>query len=244
MCGRYSSSSTTKDLARIFDVDEIRAEDLPPRYNIAPSLPVYAVALSRTEDGRKKAPHRVLGTFQWGLVPSWAKDRKVGNRMINARAETLAIKPAYRRAFAGHRAALLPADFFYEWQRRPAKAGNPASKLPYAVHRADGQPMAFAALWEVWRDKENPDTEPLRTCVIVTTVANQLMKPLHDRMPVILDPADWDTWLDPDTDLDTLQGLLVPASADDLEAYPISTQVNNVRNDGPALLDPLPAPPG
>ena len=138
---------------------------------------------------------------------------------------------------------ILPADSFYEWQRRPAKAGKPASKLPYAVHRSDGQPMAFAGLWEVWRDKENPDAEPLRTCVIITTAANQLMKPIHDRMPVILDPADWDSWLNPDTDLETLQSLLVPAPASDLEAYPISTRVNNVRNDGPELLDPLPAPP-
>ena len=155
----------------------------------------------------------------------------------------MATKPAYRRAFAGHRTRLVPADFFYEWQRRPAKAGKPASKLPYAIHRADGQPMAFAALWEVWRDKDNPDAEPLRTCVIITTAANELMKPIHDRMPVILDPADWDTWLDPDTDLDTLQRLLVPAPAGDLEAYPVSTRVNNVRNDSPELLDPLPSPP-
>ena len=103
--------------------------------------------------------------------------------------------------------------------------------------------MAFAGLWESWHDKENPDAEPLRTCVIITTAANQLMKPIHDRMPVILDPADWDTWLNPDTDLDTLQTLLAPAPNRDLEAYPISTRVNNVRNDGPELLDPLPAPP-
>ena len=103
--------------------------------------------------------------------------------------------------------------------------------------------MAFAALWEVWRDKDNPDAEPLRTCVIITTAANELMKPIHDRMPVILDPADWDTWLDPGTDLDTLQRLLVPAPAADLEAYPVSTRVNNVRNDSPELLDPLPSPP-
>jgi putative SOS response-associated peptidase YedK len=111
LCGRYSSSSSTKELARILDVDEVRADELSARYNVAPTMPVYAVALSRTEreTGRKTAPHRVLGTFQWGLVPSWAKDPKVGNRMINARAETLATKPAYRRAFAGHRVALLPA---------------------------------------------------------------------------------------------------------------------------------------
>jgi putative SOS response-associated peptidase YedK len=245
MCGRYSSSSSSKELAKIFDIDEVRAPDLPPRYNVAPSLPVYAVALSRTEgdSGRKKAAHRVLGTFQWGLVPSWAKDPKIGNRMINARTETVATKPAYRRAFAGHRTSLLPADSFFEWQRHPAKAGKSGSKLPYAIHRADGQPMAFAALWEVWRDKANPDAEPLRTCVIITTAANDLMKPIHDRMPVILDPADWDTWLDLGTDLDTLQRLLVPTPAGDLEAYPVSTQVNNVRNDSPELLDPLPSPP-
>ena len=164
--------------------------------------------------------------------------------MINARAETVASKPAYRRAFAGHRTTLIPADTFYEWQRRPAKAGKSASKLPYAIRRTDGQPMAFAGLWEVWHDKENPDAEPLRTCVILTTGANSLMKPIHDRMPVIVDPADWDTWLNPDTDLDTLQNLLVPAPAGDLEAYAISTRVNNVRNDSPELLEPLPAPPG
>jgi putative SOS response-associated peptidase YedK len=186
----------------------------------------------------------VLGTFQWGLVPSWAKDPKVGNRMINARAETIASKPAYRRAFAGHRSTLIPADAFYEWQRRPAKAGKPAGKLPYVIRRTDGQAMAFAGLWEVWHDKENPDAEPLRTCVIITTAANLLMKPIHDRMPVILDPADWDTWLNPDTDPATLQKLLVPAPRRGLEAYPVSTQVNNVRNDNPELLEPLPAPPG
>ena len=163
--------------------------------------------------------------------------------MINARAETVATKPAYRRAFAGHRTTLIPADVFYEWQRRPAKAGKPASKLPYAIHRTDGQPMAFAGLWEVWRDSEQPDAEPLRTCVIITTSANKLMKPIHDRMPVILDPADWDTWLIPNTDPADLEKLLVPAPADGLEAYPISTRVNNVRNDSSELVEPLPAPP-
>ena len=245
MCGRYSSSSSTKELAKVFNVDEVRADDLPPRYNVAPTMPVYAVALSRTErdTGRKKSPHRVLGTFRWGLVPSWAKDPKVGNRMINARAETVATKPAYRRAFAGHRTTLIPADVFYEWQRRPAKAGKPASKLPYVIRRTDGQPMAFAGLWEVWHDSEHPDAEPLRTCVIITTGANKLMKPIHDRMPVILDSADWDTWLNPDTDPTDLEKLLVPAPAGGLEAYPISTRVNNVRNDSPELLEPLPSPP-
>jgi putative SOS response-associated peptidase YedK len=143
----------------------------------------------------------------------------------------------------GRTAPDRPADFFYEWQRRPAEAGKPASKLPYAIHRSDGLPMAFAALWESWHDKQNPGAEPLRTCVIITTAANKLMKPIHDRMPVIVDPADWDTWLNPDTDRNTLQSLLAPARAGDLEAYPISTRVNNVRNDGPELLDRLPAPP-
>jgi putative SOS response-associated peptidase YedK len=163
--------------------------------------------------------------------------------MINARAETVATKPAYRRAFAIHRTTLIPADVFYEWQRRPAKGAKPASKLPYVIRRTDGQPMAFAGLWEVWRDDQHPDADPLRTCVIITTGANKLMKPIHDRMPVILDPADWDTWLNPDTDPATLQKLLVPAPAKDLEVYPISTRVNNVRNDSPELLDPLAAPP-
>ncbi len=244
MCGRYTSTSTVSDLASVFEVDEVKADPLPPRYNVAPSLPVYAVALTRPKEGEEdKGPHRALGTFRWGLVPSWAKDPSIGNRMINARAEGIADKPAYRRAVARRR-CLIPADAFYEWQRRTGRDGRPAGKLPYAVRRCDGQPMALAGIWEVWRDKDDPEAAPVRTCAIVTTAANSLMAPIHDRMPVILEREDWAAWLDPATDMCAVQRLMKPAADGVLEAYPVSTQVNNVANDGPQLIEPLPEPPG
>ena len=244
MCGRYTSTSTVADLASVFQVDEVKAEPLPPRYNVAPTLPVYAVALTKPKaEEEEKGPRRALGTFRWGLVPSWAKDTSVGNRMINARAEGIADKPAYRKAVARRR-CIIPADAFYEWQRRARPDGKPAGKLPYAVRRQDGQPMALAGIWEFWRPKDDPDAEPVRSCAIVTTEANSLMAPIHDRMPVILEPEDWAAWLDPATDMSVVQGLMVPAADGVLEAYPVSSQVNNVANDGPQLLEPLPDPPG
>jgi putative SOS response-associated peptidase YedK len=243
MCGRYTSTSTVDDLASVFQVDEVRAEPMPPRYNVAPTLPVYAVALTRPrEDEGDKVPHRALGTFRWGLVPSWAKDPSVGNRMINARAEGIADKPAYRRAVARRR-CLIPADAFYEWQRRTGRDGKPAGKLPYAVRRRDGRPMALAGIWEVWRDKDDPDAPPVRSCAIVTTGANSLMAPIHDRMPVVLEEADWAAWLDPATDMAAVEGLMKPAPDGVLEAYPVSSLVNKVTNDGPQLLERLPDPP-
>jgi putative SOS response-associated peptidase YedK len=244
MCGRYTSSSTVSDLASVFAVDEVKAEPMAPRYNVAPTMPVYAVALTRPKEGDEdKGPRRALGTFRWGLIPSWAKGASVGNRMINARAEGIADKPAYRAAVARRR-CILPADSFYEWQRRSRPDGQPAGKLPYAVRRRDGQPMALAGIWEVWRDKDDPDAEPVRSCAIVTTQANALMAPIHDRMPVILEREDWPRWLDPATDMTDIEGLMKPAADGILEAYPVSTQVNRVANDGPQLLDRLPPGPG
>jgi putative SOS response-associated peptidase YedK len=243
MCGRYTSTSTVKDLATVFEVDEVKAEPLPPRYNVAPTLPVYAVALIKPKEGEEvKGPRRALGTFRWGLIPSWAKEASVGNRMINARAEGIAGKPAYRAAVARRR-CIIPADAFYEWQRRTRSDGRPAGKLPYAVRRRDGEPMALAGLWEVWRDKRDPNSDPVRTCAIVTTQANSLMAPIHDRMPVVLERVDWERWLDPSTDMAEIEGLMKPAADGILEAYPVSTQVNNVANDGPQLLEPLPPGP-
>src|SRR5579875_1371560 len=163
MCGRYTSTSTVEDLASVFQVDEVRADPMPARYNVAPTLPVYAVALTRPKDDEvDKGPRRALGTFRWGLVPSWAKDPSVGNRMINARAEGIADKPAYRNAVARRR-CIIPADAFYEWQRRTRADGKPAGKLPYAVRRLDGRPMALAGIWEFWRPKDGPDAEPVRS---------------------------------------------------------------------------------
>lgn len=240
VCGRYTSTTGVAELASVFEVDDVVAEPMPERYNVAPSLPVYAVALTRATGD--KGPRRALGTFRWGLVPSWAKDPAVGNRMINARAEGIASKPAYRSAVARRR-CLIPADAFYEWQRRTGVDGRPAGKLPYAVRRCDGQPMALAGIWEVWRDREDAESAPLRTCAIVTTGANELMAPIHDRMPVVLERADWASWLDPDTDPGDVERLMAPAAAGVLEAYPVSTLVNKVSNEGPALLEPLPDPP-
>ena len=243
MCGRYTSTSSVAELAKVFEVDEVRAEPMEPRYNVAPTVPVYAVALSRPRGDEDKGPRRALGTFRWGLVPSWAKDASVGNRMINARAEGITEKPAYRRAVARRR-CLIPADAFYEWQRRTGREGRPAGKLPYAVRRRDGQPMALAGIWEVWHDPEDEGADAVRSCAIVTTSANKLMAPIHDRMPVIVEPGDWAAWLDPETDMAVVEGLMKPAGARILEAYAVSTQVNKVTNDGPHLLDPLPDPPG
>jgi putative SOS response-associated peptidase YedK len=234
VCGRYASTSTVADLQSVLEVDEVRAEPLPARYNVAPTLPVYSVAISRSGG---YGPRRVLGTFRWGLVPSWAEDRSVGARMINARAEGIASRGPYRGAVTRRR-CLIPADAFYEWQRRDQ------GKLPFAFRRRDGVAMAFAGIWEAWRDRRDPDGEWLRTCAVLTTSANELMAPIHDRMPVVLEPAAWDAWLDPGTDLETVEKLLATPAADVLDAWPVSTLVNNVANDGPRLLDPLLPPAG
>jgi putative SOS response-associated peptidase YedK len=245
MCGRYTSTTSVTDLANIFEVEEVRAEPLPPRYNVAPSLEVFAVALRRPQPDKDqgKGPRRALGTFRWGLVPSWARDPSVGNRLINARSESIATKPAFRSAIARRR-CLLPADAFYEWQRRQGPDGKPAGKLPFAIRRKDGTPMAFAGIWEVWRDQADPDGQLLRTCAIVTTSANDLMQPIHDRMPVVLDPADWAAWLDPSTDAGTVDKLMKAAPSEWFEVFPVSTRVNKATNEGPDLLTPLPPPPG
>ncbi|MDQ2754087.1 MAG: SOS response-associated peptidase [Actinomycetota bacterium] len=243
MCGRFTSTSTLEQLAEAYDIDEVRAEPMAPRYNVAPTDPVLAVATARPKPPREAAP-RMLGVFGWGLVPSWAKDPSIGSRLINARAESVATKPAFRNALTRRR-CLIPADAYYEWQLRPGvgTAKKPA-KLPWAIRRHDHQPMAFAGLWEVWRDPAQPDGEFLRTCAIVTTGASRPMAVIHDRMPVILEPSAWDIWLDPGIDeVDAISGFLRPAAEDLLEAYPVSTRVNKVSEDGPDLLEPLAEPP-
>ena len=224
MCGRYVAASPPSTWASYFEVDETvleAAEPAGPNWNVAPTDPVPAVAVSR--DG-----HRRLGTFRWGLIPPWA-DPSIAARLINARAETVVTKPAFKQAFARHR-CLLPADGFYEWQRLEG-----AAKRPWYISRADGAPMAFAGLWEVWR---SPTGEARRTCSIITTTANPLMAPIHDRMPVILEAADWGSWLAPDNDdVPALRGLLVPADDRTLTRHPVSTLVNSVRNNGPELIE-------
>jgi putative SOS response-associated peptidase YedK len=232
MCGRFVQASSPELLMARFGVDELAAAGHEPSYNVAPRATVYAVRDRAEDDARR----RYLSDLRWGLIPSWAKDPKVGDRMINARAESLADKPAYERAFRRHR-CLVPAEGFYEWQRRGSR------KQPMFIHRRDGEPMAFAGLWAAWRDQgeggpADPDGEWLRSCTIVTTNANNTIAPLHDRMPVVLEERDWDRWLDPDSrDVDVLTHLLQPASDDLLVAYPVGTAVNSADNDGPELVE-------
>jgi putative SOS response-associated peptidase YedK len=221
MCGRYVQASSPDLLAERFGVDDVQVEEHEPRYNVAPRAEVPAV--------RRRKDRTVLSSLRWGLVPSWADDPKIGDRLINARAEAIADKPAFRRAFERRR-CLIPADGFYEWQPVPGQR----RKQPMFAHRRDGEPMAFAGLWEVWR--ENEDDDWLRSCAIVTTDANDLLMPIHDRMPVILPESAWQTWLDPEADPETLQRLLVPAPDDVVVVYPVSSRVSSADNEGPDLV--------
>jgi putative SOS response-associated peptidase YedK len=223
MCGRFVSSTPPDQLARYFGAEAPPAERLQEaNYNVAPTQAIYTVYES---DGTRK-----LDTFHWGLVPFWAKDPKIGNRMINARAETLAEKNAYKSPFKKRR-CIIPADGFYEWE--PKEAG----RTPHWVFRADGYPMAFAGIWSTWKD---PSTgELVRTCAIITTKAEGSIGKIHARMPVILDPSVWDAWLDRDlTDASEAERLLQPVPSDLLMERAVSTRVNNVRNDGPELIEP------
>jgi putative SOS response-associated peptidase YedK len=224
MCGRFVSATPPDQVAAYFGAEAPEAL-LEPSWNVAPTTDVYAVLA----DGST----RHLDAFHWGLVPRWAKDVKIGSRMINARAETLATKGAYKHAFQRRR-CIIPADGFYEWQKRPGQK----TKQPYFIQRPDGEPYAFAGLWETWKGPDGKGDELLRSCTIITTTPNSEMAKIHDRMPVILPPDAWDTWLDPEQqDLDLLGRLLVPAPPQLITLRPISTQVNNVRNDGPELMD-------
>jgi putative SOS response-associated peptidase YedK len=215
MCGRFVSSRSLAELAKRFLVEEVRAEALPPSYNVAPTDSVYAVA----ELEGKCA----IGTFRWGL----AGTREGGPRPINARAETLLERPLFRQAFARRR-CLLPADGFYEWQ---ARAGS--RKQPYLISPRDGGVLALAGLWSTWRR----DEEILRTCAIITTGANGVVRQLHERMPVILHAHHWERWLDrADHDVAELASLLLPAPDELFQLHPVSTEVNSVRNNGPELV--------
>ncbi|MDQ3107064.1 MAG: SOS response-associated peptidase, partial [Actinomycetota bacterium] len=195
MCGRFVATATPAELADYLSADEVRTETLAASWNVAPTDAVYAVAERRQDastpiaaDG-DAAGRRLLGSYRWGLVPFWAKDAKGGARMINARAESVETK--FRRTLERRR-CLIPADGFYEWEKLAD-----GRKQPWFIHRADGAPMVFAGLWELWRPADAPDdAEPLRTCSIITTAANAALAPIHDRMPAVLSPPDWDLWLD------------------------------------------------
>jgi len=220
MCGRFALHHSREIVVERFDVAEI-AVDLRPRYNVAPAQPVAAVVQQET---------RLLDAFTWGLVPFWAKDPKIGSRMINARAETVAEKPAYKAALKQRR-CLIPASGFYEWR----KAGR--GKIPTYIHLEDDRPFAMAGLWEKWT---SPDDEILRSCTIITTQANDFMAGIHPRMPVIFNPEQEETWLDSSLeDPAKLLPLLQPYPEDDLAAYPVSRQVNPPSYDAPDCIAPV-----
>ena len=236
MCGRFVQTSSVDSLAERFGVAETPAEPLVPDYNVTPRASVPIVR----ERARDDPPTRVLSVVRWGLVPSWAKSPSVGDRQINARAESITERPAYRRAMQKRR-CIVPADAFYEWKKPDV---GRAPKVPYAIRRRDGTTLAFAGLWEIWRHREVADDDDpdawLRTCAIVTTQANAVLAPIHDRMPVVLDEGDWDQWLDPrEEDVDALVGLLRPSPDEWFDVFEVSTRVNKPENNDPELLEPI-----
>ncbi|MGZ5416005.1 MAG: SOS response-associated peptidase [Nocardioides sp.] len=249
MCGRYASSRRPEDLVEEFEIDKVEVkETLAPDFNVAPTKPVYAIVQRPPAKESADPAQRQLRVLTWGLVPFWAKDPSIGNKMINARMETVHEKPAYRKAFASRR-CLLPADGYYEWYptELTTKAGKPL-KQPFFIHPADGSVMAMAGLYEIWRDPTREEDDPERfrwTCTVLTTTAEDAVGHIHDRMPLLVERERYAAWLDPTlSDPDDLLALLVPAAPGRLEAYPVSTQVNSVRNNGPELLEPLPTEPG
>ena len=225
MCGRYTRKEQIETLLELLKA-VIRC-DLTPRYNIAPSQMVACVRQA-PENG-----HRECVLMKWGLIPSWAKDPSIGNKMINARADTVAEKPSFRKAFK-HQRCLVIADGFYEWKREGT------AKQPYYIRFKDSRPFVFAGLWESWKDKHQEDAPKIDSCTIITTDANELLESIHHRMPVILDLKDSEVWLDPAMkDPAVLTPLLKPYSSEEMEAFPISTRVNNPRVDGPECVEPL-----
>ncbi len=246
MCGRYASSRRPEDLVEEFEVDHnMVKESLEPDYNVAPTKPVYAVMDRVPRDAPQDSPaERRLTTVRWGLIPSWAKDISIGNRMINARVETLSQKPAFKRALAKRR-CLLPADGYYEWYptERLGKSGKPL-KQPFFIHPSDGGIMAMAGLYEIWRNREVDEDAPdafVWSATVITTTAEDSVGHIHDRMPMLVEPVRYDAWLDATIDdPGDLARLLVPAAPGRLEAYPVATDVNNVRNNGRNLTEPIP----
>ena len=231
MCGRFVSASPPADIAAYFDVDVVAESAAEPNYNVAPTHDIFAVY---DEDGARR-----LDEFHWGFVPSWAKDLSVGNRMINARAETLATKSAFKSSLAKRR-CIIPADGFYEWKVVPGQK----RKQPYFIHRPDGEPYAFGGLWTQWHGTDPSGGKiTVRSTTLITGAPNEKMAELHARMPLILPPSAWDDWLDPGlTDLEQVGRFLVPAPAALISFHPVTTDVGNVRNTGEYLVEPVELP--
>lgn len=223
MCGRFALAVDINSLKKAYSIvpEDAKRCDLSPRYNIAPSQEI--VGICQTENGI-----RTLDSFRWGLIPHWAKDSSIGTKMINARAETVAEKPSFSAAFRSRR-CLFPASAFYEWVR----SGN--EKIPYCIRHKDKSLMAFAGIWESWNGPDGP----LQSCSILTTAANKILEPIHQRMPVILSAEFFDQWLDiRNNNPNQLSPLLKPYAEDLLEAYRVDQRVNSPRNDGPECLAP------
>ncbi len=240
MCGRYATTKDPATLVKEFDATDDTGEHQPrPDYNVAPSRKVMSVVSRHPKDAdgttqQEEPPQRLLRVMRWGLIPFWAKDASIGNRMINTRSETAASKPAFRRALKRHR-CLIPADGWYEWRRGPKKG----EKHPFFMTTTDGSSLAFAGIWETWRDpKADEDAPPVVSCSVLTTDAVGNLSEIHDRMPLLMPREQWSHWLDPD--IEDVSDLLHPPSldvVDQLELRPVSDKVNNVRNNGPELLD-------
>lgn len=236
MCGRYARAKDRAALVEEFLVEQASDEELGPDYNVAPSKRVYVVA-QRPSDAEGAAPRRALAVAKWGLVPSWAKDPAIGNRLINARVETADAKPSFRKAFAARR-CLVPATGFYEWYS-PVEGGG--RKQPFFIHHPQGSTLALAGIFEFWRDPGADAAEPwLMTMAVLTTTATDALGRIHERSPLPLPRDAWAAWLDPGTGRAELQDVLAANESRLLVAYPVRTLVNNVRNNGPELLEPLP----
>lgn len=218
MCGRYSFNQLAEAIADKFQVKEV--PEISPRYNIAPTQQVATVLLN------SESSERQMKMLRWGLIPSWAKDTKMGAKLINARGETVAEKPAFRAAFKKRRCLIL-ADGFYEWHTQNGE------KQPFYFRLENGEPFAFAGLWEHW---EKGEGEPIESCTIITTEANELMRPIHDRMPVIIGSKNYEEWLDPER---VKTELLQPYPTEEMIYYPVSTEVNNPKNDRSECIQPI-----
>jgi putative SOS response-associated peptidase YedK len=259
VCGRFVSARKRLELLEEFSIERDLVAGGPdpepgPDYNVAPTRRVYAVMERRPrdegkdaskdagQDSAKEAPARELRVVRWGLIPSWAKDASGGGRLINARAETVAVKPAFRRAFARRR-CILPADGYYEWQAVTEQGKK--RKQPYFIYPTDGGALAFAGLYELWRDHDRPEDDEnawLWTAAIITTQATDDVGQIHDRMPMVITPDHWADWLDPDaSEPGQLSATMQPAMAGGLTSHPVSMAVNSVRNNGPDLIVPLSA---
>ena len=242
MCGRFVSTNPPDQIAAFFGAD-VAVETLGQNFNVAPTHDVYAVVAPKNQPDA--APR--LEAFHWGLIPSWAKDRKIASRMINARSETLAEKPAFKGLFKKKR-LLIPMDGFYEWKAGtadgPVTAKGKPAKQPMFIHRPDGEPLAVAGLWAAWKDPEAAGADDvsmwLHSATVITTAANDTMSPVHDRMPVMVPQSRWAEWLDrSNDDVESLSTLFDMTTDESLVMHPVSTEVNSVRNNRSELIDQI-----